>query len=43
MRISREEARAHATARFGSVPLAADQCRDARGTAFIDSTIRDVL
>ena len=28
--------------RFGSTPLAADQCRDERGTALVDSTIGDV-
>ena len=37
------DARATALARFGPVPLAADECRDARGTAFVDNTIRDVL
>jgi len=37
------EARARALARFGPVPLAADECRDARGTAFVDSTVRDIL
>jgi predicted permease len=37
------EARRRALARFGSLPLAADECRDARGTAFVDDTIRDVL
>src|SRR5688500_15601680 len=36
------EARKQALARFGSVPLAADQCRDARGTAFVDASARDV-
>ena len=36
--------RAHAArARFGSVPLAADQCRDVRGTAILDDLMRDVL
>jgi putative ABC transport system permease protein len=35
-------ARTLARARFGSVPLAADQCRDARGTAFVDALVRDV-
>jgi hypothetical protein len=35
-------ARARALARFGSVPLAADQCRDARGTSFVDALARDV-
>ena len=32
-----------ARARFGPVPLAADECRDARGTAFVDNTVRDIL
>jgi len=36
-------ARAQARARFGPVPLAADDCRDARGTAFLDNTVRDVF
>jgi predicted permease len=36
------EARAHALARFGPVPLAADGCRDARGTGFVDDTVRDI-
>jgi hypothetical protein len=37
------EARAKALARFGPVPLAADECRDTRGTAFVDHTVRDIL
>ena len=37
------EARVRAHARFGPVPLAADECRDARGTAFVDNTVRDIL
>jgi predicted permease len=37
------DARARALARFGSVPLAADQCRDARGTALVDDLARDIL
>ena len=37
------EAGTRARARFGSVPLAADQCRDARGTAFGDTLARDIL
>jgi predicted permease len=37
------EARDTARARFGSVPLAADECRDARGTALVDNGVRDVL
>ena len=36
------EARAKALARFGPVPLAADECRDARGTGFVDDTVRDI-
>src|SRR5918993_458589 len=35
-------ARDAAQARFGSTTLAADECRDERGTALIDNTIRDV-
>jgi predicted permease len=37
------EARTRARARFGPVPLAADECRDARGTAFVDNCVRDIL
>jgi predicted permease len=37
-----EEARYRAQSRFGSVTLAADECRDERGTALIDNTIRDI-
>ena len=37
-----ERARATAQARFGSAALVADECRDQRGTAFVDDTIRDV-
>jgi predicted permease len=36
------EARLRAQARFGSTALAADQCRDERGTAIIDNTMCDV-
>jgi predicted permease len=36
------EARIRALARFGSVALAADQCRDVRGTAFFDALIGDI-
>ena len=36
------EARGRAQARFGSTALAADRCRDERGTAVIDNTVRDV-
>jgi hypothetical protein len=41
--ISPAEARARARARFGSVTVAADECRDARGTALVDNVVRDVL
>jgi predicted permease len=40
--MSPAEARVRAQARFGSTALAADQCRDERGTAAIDNTIRDI-
>jgi predicted permease len=36
------DARRLALARFGPVPLAADQCRDARGTGFVDDLTRDI-
>ena len=41
--LSPAEARMRARARFGSVAVAADECRDERGTAFVDSLMRDVL
>src|SRR5687768_7586218 len=37
-----DAARARAQARFGSITVAADECRDERGTAFIDNTIGDL-
>ena len=37
------DARTRAIARFGSVSLAADQCRDERGTGLIDDVARDTL
>jgi predicted permease len=37
-----DEARAQARARFGSTSVVADECRDERGSAFVDNTIRDV-
>ena len=37
------DARTRAIARFGSVSLAADQCRDERGTGLIDDLARDIL
>ena len=37
-----EDARARAQAKFGSITVAADECRDERGTAFIDNTIGDL-
>ena len=40
--LSAEDARMKARARFGSVTVTADQCRDERGTAFIDNTIGDL-
>ncbi|MBK9241765.1 MAG: ABC transporter permease [Acidobacteria bacterium] len=36
------EAQRLARRRFGSVALVADQCRDERRTAFVDTTVRDV-
>src|SRR5215471_1060364 len=36
------DARAAARKRFGPVGLAADACRDARGTGLVDTTLRDV-
>jgi predicted permease len=36
------EARQRARARFGPVPLAADQCRDQRGISFFETLARDV-
>ena len=41
--VSPEEARRRARARFGSIALTADQCRDTRGTSFIDDCGRDVI
>src|SRR5262245_40510416 len=41
--LSRSDAHTRARARFGSMPLVADQCRDARGTALVDAVIRDIL
>jgi hypothetical protein len=40
--LSPEAARSAARARFGSVSLAADECRDARGTAGFDAVAQDV-
>ncbi len=37
------DARMKAQARFGSTTVAADACRDERGTAFIDNTVSDLL
>jgi predicted permease len=36
------EARTRARANFGSTALAADDCRDQRGTSLFDNTVRDV-
>jgi predicted permease len=38
-----DEARRQARARFGPVQLAADECRDARGTSGVETLVRDVL
>lgn len=40
--MSPADARMRARARFGSVTVTADDCRDERGTAFIDNTIGDL-
>ena len=40
--MSPDDARVKARARFGSVTVTADECRDERGTAFIDNTIGDL-
>ena len=37
-----DQARARAQARFGSPTVVADECRDQRGTALVDNTIRDL-
>ncbi len=37
-----DEARARAQARFGSTARAAEECRDSRGTAVIDTSVRDI-
>ena len=37
------EARALAVRKFGSPTVAADECRDARGTALLDNLVRDLL
>jgi predicted permease len=37
-----EAARLRAQARFGSTTVVADECRDERGTAIVDNTIRDI-
>jgi predicted permease len=37
-----DAARWQARARFGSTTVIADECRDQRGTAFVDNTIRDI-
>ena len=41
--LSPAEARTRARARFGSVTVAADACRDARGLSVVDNGVRDVL
>jgi len=41
--LSPPDARREAQARFGSVPLATDACRDVRGTSGVDDLARDVF
>jgi predicted permease len=41
--MSPADAQARARARFGSISVAAEECRDARGTALVDNSIRDAL
>ena len=41
--LSPVHARRRALARFGAVPLAADQCRDARGTGMVNDLARDIV
>jgi predicted permease len=41
--LSPEDARARAGVRFGSTSRAAEECRDARGTAFIETCALDVM
>jgi predicted permease len=41
--MSLADARTRALARFGPVPLVADQCRDTRGIGFVDDVARDIL
>ena len=41
--LSPADARARALARFGSMPLAADQCRDARGIGLVEDVTRDMV
>jgi len=40
--LSLDDARARARARFGSSAVAAEACRDARGTTFIETCLQDV-
>jgi predicted permease len=40
--LSPAEARTRALARFGSVALAAERCRDVRGTTIVDDVFRDI-
>jgi hypothetical protein len=43
MNLRRLKFRTRAVARFGSVTVAADACRDERGSALLDGLVRDVL
>ena len=40
--MSPDAARAQARARFGSTAVVADECRDERGTAWVENTVRDL-
>ena len=41
--MSREGARVRALRTFGGVEQIKEECRDARGTAFVDDTVRDIV
>ena len=41
--LSPDAARLHALRTFGGVEQIREECRDARGTAFIENTVRDIL
>ena len=41
--LSRDAARLQALRTFGGVDQIKEECRDARGTSFVDNTVRDIL